>query len=188
MSFSLDCKKFLGISTILTLLVFGNALAQVATSEDENPSEILAGQLQGIVANYIELKNAFVNNNSEQAMKESNELRVFIFEMDDSGAEADLKSKWVSKKIALMNKLDELADSPDIEEQRVVFQQISSTLEQLVKEFGPLNQTLYKQRCPKAFNGEGGTWLNEKKKILNPYGGKGLLHCGSIVEKFEGSG
>lgn len=182
MSFSPDCKKFLGISTILVLLVFGNATPQVTTSEDGNPSEILAGQLQGIITNYIELKNAFVNNNSEQAVKESNELRAFIYEMDDSGAEADLKSKWVSKKIALINKLDELADSPDIEEQRMLFQQISSTLEQLVKKFGPINQTLYKQRCPKAFNGEGATWLNEKKEILNPYDGKDLLHCGEIVE------
>lgn len=95
-------------------------------------------------------------------------LRAFIYEMDDSGAEADLKSKWVSKKIALINKLDELADSPDIEEQRMLFQQISSTLEQLVKKFGPINQTLYKQRCPKAFNGEGATWLNEKKRNFKP--------------------
>lgn len=34
-----------------------------------------------------------------------------------------------------------------------------------------------------AFGGAGGTWIQQNKKVLNPYYGAMMLHCGGIREQ-----
>lgn len=185
MDFNFAIKKLTGIVILFSLAMPADSLAQNAASGTDEPSSTLQGQLNAITSNYIELKDAFVNNNADQAAKEAIEFIAFINEMDNSGVEAGIKKEWVNAKLSLIDNLDALATSRYIKEQRVHFEEISSFIEELIEKYGPVNQTLYKQHCPMAFQGEGASWLNEKKEILNPYGGKKMLHCGSIVKKIE---
>ena len=44
---------------------------------------------------------------------------------------------------------------------------------------------IFVEHCPMANNGEGGDWLASEKKINNPYYGKEMLECGSVVEEIK---
>jgi len=43
---------------------------------------------------------------------------------------------------------------------------------------------LYRQYCPMAFQNKGAYWLSSEKKIMNPYFGDKMLHCGVVKEEF----
>jgi Cu(I)/Ag(I) efflux system membrane fusion protein len=53
------------------------------------------------------------------------------------------------------------------------------------KDFGPLDMTVYVQHCPMAFENTGGDWLSDSEKILNPYFGDMMLHCGRVTETID---
>ena len=40
----------------------------------------------------------------------------------------------------------------------------------------------YKYECSMAFNNEGAFWFQDAKGIANPYFGKSMLRCGSLVK------
>lgn len=44
---------------------------------------------------------------------------------------------------------------------------------------------VYVAYCPMAFGYTGGTWLQANNKVLNPYQGSRMLHCGAIQRKIE---
>ena len=41
-------------------------------------------------------------------------------------------------------------------------------------------QNLFVAHCPMAFGGEGGDWLQDDRKVNNPYYGSMMLRCGTI--------
>lgn len=184
MNLSLRMHTLIPFILVVVLTAISPGFAQ--SGDSDKSTAVLQEYLDAITTNYIELKDAFVNNNSGQAAKEASEFWVYLEEMNNNIADAAVKRAWVSAKLALMGKLEKLSNSrADIQQQRMLFKEISSMMESLLKEYGPAEQTLYKQYCPMALDGEGAAWLNEKKEILNPYGGQKMLHCGNIVDTIE---
>lgn len=51
-----------------------------------------------------------------------------------------------------------------------------------VKAEGGAQGPLYLIKCPMAFEGSGGTWLQHDQTVLNPYYGAMMLHCGRVQE------
>jgi Cu(I)/Ag(I) efflux system membrane fusion protein len=45
--------------------------------------------------------------------------------------------------------------------------------------------TLYRVHCPMAFDGRGADWLQTGERVMNPYFGARMLHCGDIEETFN---
>lgn len=143
--------------------------------------------LNSAVTNYVELKNALVNNNSLQAAKEASEFWTYLNEENASSLDAVARQKWVVQKVEMMSLLEKISEETDVMDQRELFAILSNRMEALIQYFGPLEQTLYKQYCSEALAGKGASWLNEKREILNPYGETDSSNCGEIVKVIEGS-
>ncbi len=80
-----------------------------------------------------------------------------------------------------------LAEATDLEAARAEFQPLSLALQALIEATGAEGETVFVARCPMAFDGEGGTWLQKGKKIANPYFGTKMSSCGSVTGKVEAS-
>jgi len=77
-----------------------------------------------------------------------------------------------------------VSTAQNIEKQRELFAQLTTTLEPIIKE--SLNGgTVYKQFCPMAFKNKGGYWLSDASEIYNPYFGDKMLRCGKVTETIE---
>lgn len=123
-----------------------------------------------LLSAYIELKDAFVATDSELAKSKAESMLSHI----DEGVTEVLSSISSSaKKIISIN---------DIEDQRAEFEEISKEIYQLIKGTENNSITIYKQSCPMAFDNKGAFWLSTEEKVINPYFGSKMLHCGKVEE------
>lgn len=120
-----------------------------------------------LLTNYYNVKNALVNSNAKTATVAIANLQKAI------QTEADFKQK-----ATLTKAVEKLAKAKDLDKQRAVFNEVSTTLWQIVKSAEKTKTTVYYQYCPmkKAY------WLSNEKEIKNPYYGASMLSCGSISE------
>ncbi|MGJ8653172.1 MAG: DUF3347 domain-containing protein [Opitutaceae bacterium] len=78
----------------------------------------------------------------------------------------------------------------DLKVARVAFLALSAEFQSLVEHVGTTGKVpLFVAHCPMAFGGKGGSWIQGNDKVLNPYYGSMMLHCGSVekplVERAE---
>lgn len=77
----------------------------------------------------------------------------------------------------------QLASTSDIKEQRVLFSDLTSAFEPLLKG-NIVEGEIFKTFCPMANNG-GSYWFSNSSKIANPYLSKDMATCGSVKETFK---
>ncbi len=135
-----------------------------------------------LVNDYLDLKNALINDKSSEAAKAAQKILDALAHFDPSGypeKQIDLKHilgdlKVYSEEIAM--------SSGKIQHQREQFGMLSKNMLALIKITGS-DKTLYNDYCPMFNNGKGAVWLSEMKEIKNPYYGSKMLNCGKIQEK-----
>lgn len=120
-----------------------------------------------LLNNYINVKNALVNSDNNTA---SQAISTFYQSLKSEAS--------FTQKDELMKATEKLSKANDIEQQRAVFNDVSTSMWKMVKGSDKLNQSVYYQYCPmkKAY------WLSNEKEIKNPYFGSSMLSCGKIVE------
>lgn len=138
---------------ILAILLFGHSASAQSTNI--------------LLTKYYEVKNALVNSQTQLASEAIINLQNEINTAVDSKQKADLN-----------NAVDKLAKAKGLEKQRTVFNEVSTTLWQIVKSTDKVNALVYYQYCPmkKAY------WLSNEKEIKNPYYGTAMLNCGNVSE------
>ncbi|MEP2775639.1 MAG: DUF3347 domain-containing protein [Luteolibacter sp.] len=113
-------------------------------------------------------------------------LRMTLANADtDAAKEAagNLAESFSDERAELKTTATKIAESDDIGEQRIHFQELTTELEELFT--GNLSQgSFYKQKCPMAFGGKGGTWFSDVKEINNPYRDD-MKTCGNIVKTYK---
>lgn len=72
---------------------------------------------------------------------------------------------------------DTIAKAEDISVARKAFQAFSDILIAQLESHGS-ETAAYQMHCPMAFQGKGGSWLQETKDLRNPYYGSMMLTCG----------
>ncbi|MBK1878132.1 DUF3347 domain-containing protein [Pelagicoccus mobilis] len=77
-----------------------------------------------------------------------------------------------------LNAAKAIAGSSDIAIARKAFKDWSDALLAKVDKAGLSDGVAYKMHCPMAFNNTGGTWLQAKSSLRNPYYGSMMLTCG----------
>lgn len=115
------------------------------------------------MTSYMEIKDALVSDNPENASKAAKEM----MEMSEMG---DMQSS-----------LKGIADSQDLKEQRKSFSELSKQMYNMAKS-GDMGKTMYWNHCPMAMGGDGANWLSMNEKISNPYMGQKMPGCGSVQE------
>jgi hypothetical protein len=123
----------------------------------------MQSDMSPMMTSYMEIKDALVSDNPENASKVAKEM----MEMPEMG---DLQSS-----------LKGIADSQDLKEQRKSFSELSKQMYNMAKS-GDMGDTMYWNHCPMAMGGDGANWLSMNEKISNPYMGQKMPGCGSVQE------
>ena len=119
---------------------------------------------------YMHIKTALVNTNAEEAQSGGKMLVDALQNVEDN-TEA-------------LEAAQTIANSQSINEQRTAFLDLSAGMEELVSGVVALGE-IYKQYCPMAFDGAGGSWLSSSEEVRNPYFGEKMLKCGRVEETIQ---
>lgn len=158
-----------------------NASVTTISVSDRNSSVTV----KGIVNAYIKLKNAFTEDNSTAAATAGKELESVFKNFDITTFTAAQKKIYEDVKDDAIENAEHIgANGGNIKHQREHFELLSKDMYDLVKAFGG-GQILYKDFCPMYNNGKGAFWLSESKEIKNPYLGKTMPTCGTIMEELK---
>lgn len=120
---------------------------------------------------YIHLKDALVASDAGEAKKAAGELQASLGAISNGKKASDNAAR--------------IAASSDLDQQRIVFSDLSNEMKTLVKEGKLTSGSLYLEYCPMANNNQGAFWLSNEKQIKNPYFGDSMLKCGSVKETIQ---
>jgi membrane fusion protein, copper/silver efflux system len=138
-------------------------------------------QLDETVEAYLSLKDALVASDTSQASAKAGDLLTALNEVDSTSISGEVAQKWAAHKSSLVRAAQTLKASQKLDEQRLRFEDLSTTMYAMVNDFGS-GTTLYKQYCPMAFDDKGAFWLSAQNEIKNPYFGDAMLSCGEVQE------
>jgi len=137
-------------------------------------------QLQELLQQYINLKNALVESDPEAAAEAAARFVEYLDEVDMTLLEGQPHMYWMDQMRAMQQHAKSIAESQDVEEQRKQFGFLSDLLIKTVEAFGTARAELYVQHCPMAFDDAGADWLSYEDEVLNPYFGDRMLKCGTV--------
>lgn len=140
-------------------------------TEGEETKTAISDQANPIIAAYLQLKDDLVETDAKKAQKSATK---FVATLKDSDGESVEIIRSAAEKIAV---------SSDVNVQREHFETLSDEL-YAYAQTEDMGVKLYRQYCPMAFQNEGAYWLSSEKKIMNPYFGDKMLHCGVVKEEF----
>lgn len=126
--------------------------------------------MASLYQHYMHIKTALVNTNSKEASN-GGEMMVQALEASEAGDQA-------------LNSARVIAENQDINEQRTAFLDLSASVEGMLEE-AIVSGEIYKQHCPMAFGGSGGSWLSGSEEIRNPYYGDKMLKCGRVEQTIQ---
>lgn len=152
------------LTTLTAALMMGSLSAQ--------PQQ----NMQNVLSEYFNVKNGLVRGDAEYASATSAKLILAVTEWGQPEAQ---KAGFADVKEELLKQASIMANTGDIEKQRVALAEFSVKLWPIVKSSEPLGQTLYYDYCPmkRAF------WVSEEATIKNPFYGNQMLSCGKVEEK-----
>lgn len=154
--------------------------AKTTVAEQSKPASV-----NEVVAGYLQLKNALVNDNATEAAKAGEEIKNTWQKADQTGMTEEQKKVFNDVNEELLEHAEHISKNADkIEHQREHFVMLSDVMYVLVKGF-KTSQTLYKDHCPMYNDGKGANWLSEIKEIKNPYYGQKMVTCGSVKEELK---
>ena len=141
-------------------------------AEANNPYNLSEGTIQYVTEQYLSLKQALVEANSDAAKTSADNILNTLKKKDEV---TDAVQQ-------IMADAAHISSKNEIAHQREHFKSMSNKLYSLVKNSEVNEQTLYWQYCPMAFENQGAYWLSDNSEIRNPYFGDKMLKCGSTKE------
>ncbi|MHA8059615.1 DUF3347 domain-containing protein [Aquirufa nivalisilvae] len=171
----------------------GSDTVQHATSSSEgeiksvavsftNVDPKAAATIKEIVDQYLSLKNALANDNSNDAAVSGKSMVSAIAKLDKSLLSIEQKKVFDENQDDLKEHAEHISENAkNIKHQREHFVGMSEDMYALVKAFGA-GRPLYHDHCPMAQENKGAMWISEVKDIKNPYFGAEMSGCGTIEE------
>ena len=141
-------------------------------------------QLKQVYDNYINLKDALVEDNSEQATSDAKKIISSFRKINMELLTGEAHKQWMTLEGHIQSSANSISKSSEIKTQRDHFKQLSVHLIKAVQLFG-VNEKVYVEFCPMADNNNGAYWLSKEEQILNPYFGDTMLKCGEVKQTIE---
>ena len=167
------------MKTILTSLLFSLFVANLAVAQHEaHQHEKHLGKL---VSEYLEIKNALVNDDQEAA---KDHVKLFAEEVKSSNEMNQHEEHATMHKMhhsEMLKAVDMAVEAEDIDSLRAAFKKISAELIKAVENQG-YDQKLFVQFCPMDVAGQ---WLSKEERIRNPYLGTAMSTCGNVEKVIE---
>lgn len=154
-------------------------------------SEAFNASLQAMLADYYGLTEGLVNWDTAAVGKYSVLLQTSIDSVRIDELKNDTTGLYLTAQDPIANAKTNVAafiTAATLDEKRVVFNQLSDNIRNLLQTLPPDSGVIYWQECPMAFgeNTTGG-WLSNKEEIRNPYLGtshpkykNSMLSCGEV--------
>jgi hypothetical protein len=140
--------------------------------------------IDGILNNYLKIKNALAKDDSKEAANAGKELNTTLSNLKADKIEAKFKKEYADIADDAKEHAEHIADnSGKIEHQREHFAMLSKDVNDLIKIFGT-DKKIYRDYCPMYDQGKSGYWISETKEIKNPYYGSEMLTCGGITSEW----
>ena len=141
--------------------------------------------IKEILANYLQMKNAFAKDNSKDAAMAGNAMVASFAGFNKAALSADQVKIYNDVEDDAKEHAEHIgSNGGNIKHQREHFDMLSKDIYQLVKTFGG-GQKLYYDHCPMYNDGKGANWISETKDIANPYLGKSMPTCGTVKEELK---
>lgn len=157
----------------------------VATKVETKPVVLSSFNIDGIVNNYLKLKNALVKDDSKGAANASKLVVSAINDLNANALDTKLKTTYNDfAKEAKIHAEEIVLSAGKIESQRTHFAMLSKGINDLLNTFGT-KQKLFQDYCPMYDQGKSGYWISEMKEIKNPYYGSEMLTCGGMVKAIQ---
>lgn len=136
---------------------------------------------QKVLADYMALKDALVNDDNAKAKELGNVLAQSLKSFDSSSFSSKEKSELKDIMEDAIEHAEHISKS-DIKHQREHFKVLSKDVTDMVAITGT-KVKLYEQFCPMY---DGGTaWLSTKEEVRNPYYGSQMLKCGKVQREIN---
>lgn len=162
-----------------------DTVSSTANSHDHsksNDSSLVAIDL--IIDNYLEVKNALVNDNADEAASSGKKLFMSFEKINAEKLNEKQKSELADIVETAKENAEHIGNNAGkIDHQREHFVLLSKDVQDLLELFGS-NKKLFLDFCPMADGGNGAFWLSEIKEIKNPYYGSAMLECGSVKKEY----
>jgi hypothetical protein len=141
--------------------------------------------IKEIVSSYLQIKNAFTEDNSSGAATAGKRLETAFKNFDKSSLTPLQKKTYEDVEADAREHAEHIGkNGGNITHQREHFVMLSKDIYDLVKTFGA-GQVLYKDFDSMTNNGKGAFWVSETKEIKNPYMGKAMLTSGTVKEEIK---
>ena len=158
-----------------------NENVKIVSATFPNVDAGVSNYMKTMLQNYLGIKNALIDGNSDKAASSSAAMYQAMKGFDKSLLTADQKKVYDDIESDLKEHAEHISKSK-IDHQREHFAMMSKDMYDMVKAFGS-GMTLYHDHCP-MFK-DGSMWLSESKNIRNPYYGEKMMGCGSVEEMFK---
>ncbi len=149
-----------------------------ATSMKMDIPKEVQKDLMSIIGNYMDVKDALVASNPEQAGSSSklalNGLKKII--------EADLDKMTKEHLNKIVEMFTKISNTADLGSQRDHFITLSENIISISTNLKEISSTLFVQNCPMANKNKGADWLSWEKEIRNPYYGEAMMTCGEVKQ------
>jgi Cu(I)/Ag(I) efflux system membrane fusion protein len=163
--------------TLVTILLSTTAFAQDHSGHSHDT------HLHSLVNDYLEIKDALVNDDFEQARQHLSAFALEIRNNSEMNNHSEHASKHENHHGKMLEAVASAESAESIEELRTAFSSISIELLTAIENQNYEQMPLYVQFCPMANDGEGAKWLSNEEKIANPFYGQMMHKCGETVEK-----
>lgn len=144
----------------------------------------LQSQVNSLLDDYLEIKNALVESSTEEARIAAGKMLGKIKNFEGSDLPEEQKNFYEARIEEMSDDLRFMAQNNALDKHRDHFAVVTKNTYALAKALNT-QSTLYYQYCPMAFNNNGGYWLSAQEEIRNPYFGDKMLKCGRIEETIE---
>jgi hypothetical protein len=131
-------------------------------------AESFRSKLNEVFNDYEDLKEALAENDTSDAVMQSNQLKKSLENVMDEDLSENQKTSWAKNKTNLEKSASEIASATTIANQRKSFAGLTNEMLNVIKAFGLHDKTIYHLECPGM---GGGSWLTDSRTTDNPYGG-----------------
>lgn len=145
-------------------------------------TDTFRGGFVEVLSAYFELKDALVSTNATDAARYATELSVLFDAINAEGLSAEATMLWETTGADVVSANAAIIAESNVEVQREHFEDLSNALIDMVKAYGPFENTIYVQTCPMVRGGSA-DWLSLEENVMNPYHGSRMLRCGSVIER-----
>lgn len=132
---------------------------------------------------YAEIQAALANDDLAQAKAAFATMHAVLHMMPKEGLDASAQAYWDSTDVRIMTALHPMASAETLDSVRIQFMAFSDVMADAIGKFGLVGEVpVYRFHCPMAADNKGADWLQKHKEVRNPYYGKSMLTCGTLVE------